>query len=305
MKKSAITCEVVQDLLPLYEDGCCSEQSKKIVEEHLSECRDCREKSRLYLEKLPQMKEQEDADFKKIREGMRKINRWKVRGIVSLCLSLVLLLIVLPAWNYARGWGLTYANLKAAYIAFSFEKALVSGNYEKAYGYLDMKWHYEDLLSTDRENLMEVNGKKDGKIIGDHIQEIGEKGFDWYNGVCQEKFMRNMRSLEEMEEMVGSYSDFQILRQPWGYMAWFHVQTSSGQNFRMQLNIRPEGITDFYSLVDYESYSYETGEMTVDEELKQTDLMLSRYYISPSENETVYEILYDGTDYDPDILFTY
>lgn len=305
MKKSDITCEVVQDLLPLYEDGCCSEQSKKIVEEHLSECRDCREKGRLYVGKLPQMDEQEEADLKKIREGIRKINRWKVRGIVSLCLSLVLILIVLPAWNYVRGWGLTYANLKAAYTAFSFEKALVSGNYEKAYDYLDMEWNYENLLSADMEYLIEINGKKDGEIIEDHIQEIGEKGFDWYNGVCREKFMRNMRKLEEMDEMICTYSDFQILKQPWGWMVWFQVQTSSEQDFRMQLDIRPGGIVNFYSSVDYETYNYETGEMIVDEELEQIDLMLSRFYISPSINETVFEIIYEGTDYDPGILFTY
>lgn len=34
-------CEVVQDLLPLYKDGVCSGESKRIVEEHLKECNDC------------------------------------------------------------------------------------------------------------------------------------------------------------------------------------------------------------------------------------------------------------------------
>lgn len=36
-----MTCEVIQDLLPLYCDGACSEESKKIVEEHLSDCEKC------------------------------------------------------------------------------------------------------------------------------------------------------------------------------------------------------------------------------------------------------------------------
>ncbi|MBO5227783.1 MAG: zf-HC2 domain-containing protein [Lachnospiraceae bacterium] len=34
-------CEVVQDLLPLYQDDICSKTSKKIVEEHLKGCADC------------------------------------------------------------------------------------------------------------------------------------------------------------------------------------------------------------------------------------------------------------------------
>lgn len=34
-------CEMIKDLLPLYTDNVCSDQSKKIVEEHLHECADC------------------------------------------------------------------------------------------------------------------------------------------------------------------------------------------------------------------------------------------------------------------------
>lgn len=37
-----ISCDVVQDLLPLYYDDICSETSKGLVEEHLADCADCR-----------------------------------------------------------------------------------------------------------------------------------------------------------------------------------------------------------------------------------------------------------------------
>lgn len=36
------TCDMIQDLLPLYLDGVCSEESKKAIETHLSECSDCK-----------------------------------------------------------------------------------------------------------------------------------------------------------------------------------------------------------------------------------------------------------------------
>lgn len=36
-------CNLVRDLLPLYEDGVCSEESKRIVEQHLLECPSCKE----------------------------------------------------------------------------------------------------------------------------------------------------------------------------------------------------------------------------------------------------------------------
>ena len=35
-------CAVIQDLLPLYIDGICSEESRKIIEEHLNECTSCK-----------------------------------------------------------------------------------------------------------------------------------------------------------------------------------------------------------------------------------------------------------------------
>lgn len=31
-------CSIIQDLLPLYVDEICSEESKNIVEDHLSQC---------------------------------------------------------------------------------------------------------------------------------------------------------------------------------------------------------------------------------------------------------------------------
>ena len=35
-------CELIQDLLPLYQDNVCSNSSKRAVEEHLQECDNCR-----------------------------------------------------------------------------------------------------------------------------------------------------------------------------------------------------------------------------------------------------------------------
>lgn len=36
-------CNLIKDLFPLYHDGICSEESKKAVEQHLSECPSCKE----------------------------------------------------------------------------------------------------------------------------------------------------------------------------------------------------------------------------------------------------------------------
>lgn len=36
-------CDIVQDLLPLYVDGCCTQSSRELVEEHLQECAACKQ----------------------------------------------------------------------------------------------------------------------------------------------------------------------------------------------------------------------------------------------------------------------
>ena len=35
-------CDLISDLLPLYKDDICSDTTKKIVEEHIAECPDCK-----------------------------------------------------------------------------------------------------------------------------------------------------------------------------------------------------------------------------------------------------------------------
>ena len=47
------TCSVIQDLLPLYCDDACSAESRRLVEEHLKECDDCRETYQLMQAALP------------------------------------------------------------------------------------------------------------------------------------------------------------------------------------------------------------------------------------------------------------
>lgn len=304
MKKEYITCEVVQDLLPLYVDECCSEQSKKIVEEHLADCMDCRERSRQFREKLPRTGTLEEPDANAIRRGVRKMNRWKVIGKASLCLTIAVFFILLPSWNYVRGSGLTYDNLKAAHTAHAFTNALISRNYNKAYQYLAIRHHYEDLLATDLEDAKK-RGDKNAFAEEEGIREIEENGFDWYNAEARKKFMRNMETLEELNEMLNSCSAFRIVRENWGWMAYFDAQTTSGQDFTLQMYIYPDGIGPIIPSTNYYSKDFITGEVTIDEELEQKERMLSRFYNSPTTNETVMELLYGNTDWDWTVMFAY
>ena len=45
---SKVSCEIIKDMLPLYYDNVCSDDSKRMVEEHLIECDNCK----MELEKI-------------------------------------------------------------------------------------------------------------------------------------------------------------------------------------------------------------------------------------------------------------
>lgn len=78
-------CEIIRDLVPLYLDGVCSEETKKMVEEHLAECTECRE----YIEQLKadlNMRKEpvEDLEDKKIlQKGVEHMKTMGKRNIVD------------------------------------------------------------------------------------------------------------------------------------------------------------------------------------------------------------------------------
>lgn len=85
-------CELIKDLLPLYADEVCSEESRKTVAEHVSQCDDCRKE----LEKMGQhIAVGADKDIKIIKRIKRRvwIERIVITGIIALMAFIGLFLL--------------------------------------------------------------------------------------------------------------------------------------------------------------------------------------------------------------------
>ena len=97
-------CNVICDLLPLFVDGVCSEESAEIVREHLAECAACRAKLEQLQNGEDKLPAADDPDLERLRaKSLVKvqlvINRRKLR-LWALIIALVLLLGgVLYLWN--------------------------------------------------------------------------------------------------------------------------------------------------------------------------------------------------------------
>lgn len=74
------SCEVIKDLLPLYSDKICSDESCKIIEEHISECEDCKN----MLDKMNQEITVEvlNTDVEQIKSLAKKWKRSKLTAFI-------------------------------------------------------------------------------------------------------------------------------------------------------------------------------------------------------------------------------
>ncbi len=83
-------CEIIKDLIPLYSDGVCSENSKKLVEEHIENCADCRKLFDMSKSDICINSKNEKEAVKKFAKKLKKKNLTKVAIIVSVVLAIVL-----------------------------------------------------------------------------------------------------------------------------------------------------------------------------------------------------------------------
>lgn len=79
-----ISCDIIKDLLPLYHDGVCSDDSKAMIEKHLSHCESCRtELAAMDSALTVPKKEQNIAEAHEIKQLSK---RWK-KGMVKSALK--------------------------------------------------------------------------------------------------------------------------------------------------------------------------------------------------------------------------
>lgn len=81
-------CKIIKDLIPLSEEGLCSEESAAMINEHIKDCESCR----MLYEKIPMDKESapvpdEKETFKKVNRKMKKLT-WKfwICGVILLAI---------------------------------------------------------------------------------------------------------------------------------------------------------------------------------------------------------------------------
>ena len=144
-----ITCNIIEDLLPLYVEDMVSEDSRKLVEEHLKGCPDCRKMQEEMMREnrltagikdsnSVQINKTEAESLKKIRRRIRK------KRILSVILAVVLVAAAGGAGHY---WYYDKEN----YI--SWDAANISVKDGKVYSTVSPLGRLKSILSVDQKNM--------------------------------------------------------------------------------------------------------------------------------------------------------
>lgn len=134
-----ISCEIIQDLLPLYCDGVCSQDSKQAVEAHLKDCEKCKADT-LSMEQDMGTRLVQTKDDKIVKAAAAAWKKGKTRAFIKGCLIALLSIIVLIAGYCSFHWFSTAdeSNLDALaqraadylnYDELSIEKVEQRGSY--------------------------------------------------------------------------------------------------------------------------------------------------------------------------------
>jgi len=105
-----MNCNIIKDLLPLYIDDCCSDETRELVKEHLEACEEC---NALYLEMsaTPEVETAVSAP-----RTMKRVNDWRASIMQSLMFLISFALITV---GVALEAGTDYNDFTNGYFAFN------------------------------------------------------------------------------------------------------------------------------------------------------------------------------------------
>lgn len=184
-----IPCTIIRDIMPIYLEDECSEETKKLIEEHLQECEKCREyygkmNIELIQEEMVEDNTSIETDINKSKQGysMKKaLTKIRNRWIASLIIVIMFMIIVVPnvylMHNEIKKEGICYSNLDEIYTSRKFLKAIKEENYGKAFAYFDIKSMYNENADyvVPEKTTLEENYKK--VIIENEVYYVNEQVF--------------------------------------------------------------------------------------------------------------------------------
>ncbi len=131
-------CNIIQDLLPLYLDHVCSDESKKLVENHLQECETCRTLlNNMDIVQITHFEKEDPEKTEIIKKSFKKIHRRWIASLTAVFMLIPLIFIGILGYNEAHNSGIAFSNLDDVYRCYTYLNDIKSGRYDKAVTMVD------------------------------------------------------------------------------------------------------------------------------------------------------------------------
>lgn len=100
-----ITCDVVRDLMVFCEDDVCSEDSKRLIAEHISECEECRKIYEMTNAPIPEMlfsksESNNEVEYQAVKSFKKIKRKITFEAIMKCGVAMLALLILHALWTY-------------------------------------------------------------------------------------------------------------------------------------------------------------------------------------------------------------
>ena len=177
------SCNVIKDLLILYEDDACSADSREVVEEHLSSCSECSK----YFQKLKctdevisdEMKEELTKEDKVIKKGLKKIRRRWIASLAAVLMLIPLLGLGIMGYHEKHNDGIAFSNLDDIYRCMQYLKYIENKQFEKAAELVDF---YRD----------------GSQLEGDIPEYITSMTEEEYQAYMKERFIKKLQEYDAL-----------------------------------------------------------------------------------------------------------
>ncbi len=104
-------CDIIKDLLPLYIDGVSSEGTNKLIEEHLSECEECKKELEL-MQDAPTLTVKDDSLEKSVKTAGKKLKKFKKKMVIKAISAALAICVVLTMFFQ---FVLNYQEMKCSF----------------------------------------------------------------------------------------------------------------------------------------------------------------------------------------------
>lgn len=178
-------CEIIEDLFPLYADQLCSARSQQAIEAHLQTCAHCRATfARAQSVPIPYIEPSRPSEDRAVKKSFRKI---RIRWWASILLVVLAVPLLFLGWNEYHKESIHYTNIYEYIVGRKFMSLLAEGNYEDAYGYIDIqglkeRW-LEEWFEEEKLDNIESDGLAKFCEYGDKLETAGGIGRWEYIGI--------------------------------------------------------------------------------------------------------------------------